>query len=131
MTIVAMLLLLAAAPCSETTTRAAEECLAAELAVVDARLNRYYDAAVSRLERQEETGALARLRASERAWIAYRERECHAVWEYWKPGTIRGVFDAECRLRLTKDRTLTIWRNWLTYVDRTPPLLPEPPSSDR
>lgn len=127
MTIIAVTLMLAAAaPCPGSTTREVEQCLADDLARADAELSRYYEAAVGRLTDERQPAALAKLRASERAWIQHRDAECEAVWEYWKGGTIRGTFSIECRVRLTRDRTMAIWRNWLTYVDSTPPLLPEP-----
>lgn len=127
MTIIALTLLLVAAdPCPRSTTREVEQCLADNLARADAELNRYYAAAVKRLTGERQTMALAKLRASERAWIRYRDTECDAVWEYWRGGTIRGTFSTECRLRMTRDRTLAIWSNWLTYVDSTPSLMPRP-----
>ena len=131
MTIIALTLLLAGtAPCPGSTTREVERCLADDLARADAELNRYYGAVVKRLTNERQPVALAKLRASERAWIQHRDAECDAVWEYWKGGTIRGTFSAECRLRLTRDRTMAIWSNWLTYVDSTPPLLPRPASTN-
>jgi len=127
MTIIALTLLLAAAaPCPGSTTREVEQCLADDLARANAELNRYYAAAVKRLTSERQPVALAKLRASERAWIQHRNTECNAVWEYWEGGTIRGTFSTECRVRLTQDRTMAVWRNWLTYVDSTPPLLPRP-----
>jgi len=131
MTIIAVTLMLAAAaPCPGSTTREVEQCLAADLARADAELNRYYAAAVRRLTDERQPAALAKLRVSERAWIQHRDAECDAVWEYWKGGTIRGTFSTECRVRLTRDRTMAIWSNWLTYVDSTPPLLPRPQNPD-
>jgi uncharacterized protein YecT (DUF1311 family) len=127
MPIIALTLLLAAtAPCPGSTTREVEQCLADDLARADSELNRYYAAAVKRLASEREAAVAARLRSSELAWIRYRDAECDAVWEYWKGGTIRGTFSTECRLRLTRARTMTIWSNWLTYMDTTPPLLPKP-----
>lgn len=127
MTITAVTLLLAAAaPCPGSTTREVEQCLADDLARADAELNRYYAAAVKRLTNERQPVVLAKLRASERVWVQHRDADCDAVWEYWKEGTIRGTFSTECRLRLTRDRTMAIWRNWLTYVDSSPPLLSEP-----
>ena len=112
-------------PC-EGSTRGVEACLERELARADADLNRYYVAAVRRLEKEGQHNALIRLRRAEKAWITYRDAECDAVWEYWKEGTIRGTFAAECRIRITRARTRVIWRDWLTFADSTPALLPEP-----
>lgn len=131
MTLIAVTLMLAAAaPCPGSTTRGVEQCLAVDLARADAELNRYYAAAVRRLTDERQPAALAKLRASERAWIQHRDAECDAVWEYWKGGTIRGTLWTECRMRLTRDRTMAIWSNWLTYVDSTHPLLPMPRAPD-
>ncbi len=124
--IIATLLLTAADPCSGSTTRDVEQCLAADLDRADAVLNRYYTAAVARLTRDRELTALAKLRTSERAWIAYRDTECDAVYENWKGGTIRGAMSLSCRTALTKARTMAIWQNWLTYADSTTPILPKP-----
>lgn len=123
---VAVLQLAAAAPCPGSTTRDIEQCLAADLARADAELNRYYATAVTRLTRDREQTALAKLRASERVWIAHRDAECDAVYEWWSQGTIRGAMALGCQIRITKIRTMVIWKNWLTYADTTPPLLPEP-----
>lgn len=124
--IVAVLLMAVADPCGGSTTAEVERCLAADLARADAELNRYYAAAVARLAKDRQTVAIARLRASERAWVTYRDAECDAIYERWKDGTIRGAMALGCRMRVTRARTMTIWRNWLTYADSTPPLLPRP-----
>lgn len=123
-------LLSVAAPACDGTTQEVEACLAPELERADAELNRYYRAAVARLNQEGQPSALAQLRRSEAAWIAHRDAECGAVWEYWKEGTVRGSMATQCRTRLTRARTLAIWRNWLTYMDSTPPLLPRPAADE-
>lgn len=129
--IIAALLLAAGNTCDRSTTREVERCLAADLDLADGELNRYYAAATKRLTEQQDTAALAELRAAERAWIAYRDAECDAVYESWGQGTIRGAMNLGCRIGLTEARTATIWRNWLTYADSTPPILPKPADSSR
>jgi len=52
------------------------------------------------------------------------------LYDWWKGGTIRGAMTLGCRTRITEARTLEVWRNWLTYVDSTPPILPRPTPSD-
>lgn len=128
--IIAALLSAARNPCDGSTTREVEQCLAADLARADAELNRYYAAATKRLTEQQDTAALAKLRAAERAWIAYRDAECDAVYDSWGQGTIRGAMNLGCRITLAEARTATVWRNWLTYADSTPPILPKPRVSD-
>lgn len=129
--IVAVLLLAAGNPCDGSTTQDVEQCLAADLKRADAELNQYYAAAMKRLMEQQDTAALAKLRAAERAWIAYRDAECDAVYESWGHGTIRGSMNLGCQIDLTKARTATFWQNWLTYADSTPPILPKPVDSRR
>lgn len=124
--IAATLMLVAADPCTGLTTQDVEQCIAADLARADAELNRYYATAVKRLQDERQPTALAKLRKSERVWIAHRDAECDAVYEWWKEGTIRGAMALGCRIGITKARTMMIWRNWLTYADSTPPLLPRP-----
>ncbi len=126
MSVIITMLVAAGAPCNGSTTRDVEQCLAIDLARADAELNRYYAAATKRLTEQQDAAALAKLRAAERAWIAYRDAECDAVYESWGQGTIRGAMNLGCRIAHTKERTATIWRNWLTYADSTPPILPNP-----
>lgn len=128
--IIAALLLAAGNPCDGSTTRDVEQCLAADLKRADAELNRYYAAATKRLTELQDTAALAKLRTAERAWIAYRDAECDAIYQSWSQGTIRGAMNLSCRIALTEARTTTIWRNWLTFADSTPPILPKPKASD-
>lgn len=129
--IIAALLLAAGNACDGSTTQDVEQCLAAELSRADAELNRYYAAATKRLTEQQDTTALAKLRAAERAWIAYRDAECDAVYESWGQGTIRGSMNLGCQIDVTKARAATLWQNWLTYADSTPPILPKPVDSWR
>ncbi|MGF1862377.1 lysozyme inhibitor LprI family protein [Photobacterium profundum] len=59
-------------------------------------------------------------------WQAYMSSHCDAVYTQWREGTIRGVMAISCKTKLTKRRTYDIWVNFLTYMDSTPPVLPEP-----
>jgi len=89
-------------------------------------LNRYYQAALKRLGK-EDNGKVAReLARSQRAWIVYRDSECGAVFNNWRGGSIRVSMELECQTRLTQLRSYSVWKNWLTYVDSTPPVLPRP-----
>lgn len=63
---------------------------------------------------------------AQQSWLNYRDKECDAVYQQWIDGTIRGAMAIECKLQLTKERTHAIWRSYLTYMDSTPPVLPEP-----
>lgn len=130
MIILAAALLAAASADCDGDTAHVEACLVDGFAAADAELNRYYAAAVRRLTSEKQTEALAQLRRAETAWIAYRDAECGAVRTWWSPGSISGAEATTCRIRITQARTATIWRDWLTYADSTPPILPQPPNPD-
>lgn len=66
------------------------------------------------------------IKASDAAFSKYVTTECGAVYESWGEGSIRNAMALSCRIALDDQRTHTIWRNWLTYMDSTPPDLPEP-----
>jgi uncharacterized protein YecT (DUF1311 family) len=122
-------------PCPGENTLQINACFSGRLQRADAELARYAAAARSRLTTSAATAsagdnssatALRGFEAAQKAWSAYRDAECGAVYDYWSTGTIRTVEDLACRIDLTRLRTHTVWRNWLTYMDSTPPVLPEP-----
>lgn len=75
-------------------------CVAAELKVQDARLNRAYQAAQKRMTLPRQKAALQK---AQRAWIAFRDADCAAHLDAdW--GTISQVEAASCRLDHTARR---------------------------
>jgi uncharacterized protein YecT (DUF1311 family) len=116
------------------TTLDMNSCFAAAATKADADLDRYLAAARARLDRDAAQmrgdPAVKRARAgldtAETAWRKYREAECGAVYDYWSSGTIRDVQGLSCRIALTRAHTHAVWADWLTYMDSTPPVLPEP-----
>ena len=68
----------------------------------------------------------AHMEASQETWLKYREAQCDAVYNLWISGTIRGLMALQCKLDLTKKRTHDIWVTYLTYMDSTPAILPNP-----
>jgi uncharacterized protein YecT (DUF1311 family) len=122
------------------TTIEVNACLGKVLDAVEAEHLKYAAAARARLKRAAESvgpderglrEAPADFEKAETAWAAYRDAECGAVYAYYSSGTIRESMDLTCELRLTRLHTHAIWSEWLTYVDSTPPLLPEPPIPPR
>ena len=121
--------------CPGQNTREVNRCLNQRLARADDDLSRYVTAARRRLTEEAAEGAvgppaardaLRQFDAAEKAWSAYREAECSAVYGYWAGGTIRNAKDLSCRIRLTRMHAHTVWQEWLTFADNTPPLLAEP-----
>lgn len=105
------------------------DCLAAQVERSQARMAHYLEVAKDRYADEQPAVRLG-IEASQRAFEAYRGIECDTVYEDWKDGTIRGVMSLGCLLGLNDERTHTIWRNWLQYMDSTPPMLPEPESTE-
>jgi uncharacterized protein YecT (DUF1311 family) len=115
-----------AVQCAGRTTLQVNACFEARFKNSDAILNRYFQAALRRARKESDPTTPKRLVQAERSWVAYRDAECGAVSNYWSGGTIRATMELDCRVRLTRLRIYTIWRDWLTYPDATPPLLPRP-----
>ena len=82
--------------------------------------------AKAREKYSDEKPIVGALNVSQESWLKYRKAHCDAVYKQWSGGTIRGVMFAGCMLKLTKLRTHVIWGDYLTYMDSTPPMLPEP-----
>jgi uncharacterized protein YecT (DUF1311 family) len=114
------------APCPGATTTEVNACLAARFGEADADLNRYYDVAVQRVRKEGGEPVAKGFIQAQRSWLSYRNSECGAIFDKYRDSTIRTSMEIGCRIRLTRLRTYIIWRNWLTYPDSTPPLLPRP-----
>lgn len=106
------------------TTYAMNFCAAKEVDAADERLKQYL--AKAKEKYSDENAVVKSIERSQLAWLAYRKTQCESVHEIWSSGTIRGVMTSGCMLQLTTERTHTVWANYLTYMDSTPPLLPEP-----
>lgn len=112
--------------CPGTTTPEVNACQKAKFDQADADLNRYYKAALKRLQKNNEPKVAQGLVQAQRTWISYRDAECGAVFDNWSGGTIRVSMEFDCQTRLTRLRSYAIWKNWLTFMDSTPPILPRP-----
>lgn len=78
-------------------------CIEADLKVQDGLMNRNYAAAIKRLNPRQQ----GKLRAAQRAWIAYRDAECQAQYdEDW--GTLSRVNANFCVLRMTSVRAFQL-----------------------
>ncbi|MCG9760323.1 MULTISPECIES: lysozyme inhibitor LprI family protein [Pseudoalteromonas] len=100
------------------------ECAMSELNARTETLERYYQKSLEHNAFDEQL--VEAIKASQLAWQSYLDAHCGAVYTQWREGTIRGVMALECRKELVKTRTHTLWANFLTYMDSTPPVLPEP-----
>ncbi|UPR31665.1 DUF1311 domain-containing protein [Vibrio crassostreae] len=99
-------------------------CAAIELESAQAELDNYL--AVSFEHNAYDAELVASIKKAQESWQVYMTAHCDSVYTQWRDGSIRGVMALSCKTRLTKQRTHEVWANFLTYMDSTPPVLPEP-----
>jgi uncharacterized protein YecT (DUF1311 family) len=100
------------------------ECRQKQIEAADSKLEKYLLAARERAHLFD-LGA-ASIDEEQQLWESYRTRHCGNVYELWRMGTIRYEMSATCTLEVTRERTIDVWRAYLTYLDSTPPVLPDP-----
>jgi uncharacterized protein YecT (DUF1311 family) len=106
------------------TTYDMASCISNKLDDSDVKMQRYFDRAIERYT--EDKKVLDYLEKSQKNWIVYSDLECRSVSATYGRGTYAGTAYLTCKLELTKRRTYEIWNHHLTYMDSTPPILPEP-----
>ena len=106
------------------TTLAINQCMYKDLVTAEKVLDKYLAKSLERY--LEDDVSVASIKKGQEAWLNYREEHCGAVYDTWRDGTIRTAMGLGCKLELTHQRTIVLWHSFLTYVDSTPPLLPEP-----
>jgi uncharacterized protein YecT (DUF1311 family) len=105
-------------PCLGSTTAEMRICGAQRLQAAEAEMQRYLEAA-RRVARPPSA-----LDASQAAWIGYRDHACRAAAAQYEGGSLQPVVAIDCRLRLARERTLELWRAYLTAGDGLPEPLP-------
>ncbi|WP_086967819.1 lysozyme inhibitor LprI family protein [Vibrio coralliirubri] len=100
------------------------QCAAIELETAQAELDKYLAASFEHNAYDAEL--VASIKKAQESWLAYMTAHCDSVYTQWRDGSIRGVMALSCKTTLTKQRTHEVWINFLTYMDSTPPVLPEP-----
>lgn len=100
------------------------QCAANELKAAQLVQARYLEASLER--HQDDPSLVAAINAAQAAWEGYMHAHCDAVYTQWREGSIRGVMTLDCKTSLVKQRSYELWENFLTYMDSTPPDLPEP-----
>ena len=99
-------------------------CAAIELESAQAELDKYLTASFEHNAYDAEL--VASIKKAQESWQAYMSAHCNSVYTQWRDGSIRGLMALSCKTTLTKQRTHEVWANFLTYMDSTPPVLPEP-----
>ena len=100
------------------------QCAAIELESAQAELDKYLAASFEHNAYDAEL--VASIKKAQESWQAYMSAHCNSVYTQWRDGSIRGLMALSCKTTLTKQRTHEVWANFLTYMDSTPPVLPEP-----
>lgn len=100
------------------------QCAAMELDVANTEMQTYL--AKSYEHNRDDLELVNAIKVAQANWQQYLTSHCDSVYTQWRDGTIRGVMAISCKTRLTKLRTYELWDNFLTYVDSTPAVLPEP-----
>ncbi|WP_137297824.1 lysozyme inhibitor LprI family protein [Psychromonas sp. SP041] len=99
-------------------------CAGVELSKAELEMTAYL--AKSKERNSDDKELIAAIDNAQQAWGVYIEAHCSSIYTMWRDGSIRGVMSLNCKTKLTKQRTHEIWSNFLTYMDSTPPVLPEP-----
>ncbi|MEZ8312302.1 lysozyme inhibitor LprI family protein [Vibrio splendidus] len=99
-------------------------CAAIELESAQAELDKYLTASFEHNAYDAEL--VASIKKAQESWQAYMSAHCSSVYTQWRDGSIRGLMALSCKTTLTKQRTHEVWASFLTYMDSTPPVLPEP-----
>ncbi|HIF9116054.1 TPA: lysozyme inhibitor LprI family protein [Photobacterium damselae] len=100
------------------------QCAAIKLDTAQAQLAQYLKASLTHNANAPEL--VEAIKVAQKDWQAYMTAHCNAVYTQWREGTIRGVMAISCKTELTEQRTHELWQNFLTYMDSTPAVLPEP-----
>ena len=113
-------------PCKGTDTISMAQCMDGKIEHATEQLRVYRTRAINRFEEAHDPATAKAIENAGLAFDAYRQIYCDAVYQQWVGGTIRFAMRQSCELRLIDEETNQIWRDFLTYPDSTPPLLPEP-----
>ncbi|KAB0285527.1 DUF1311 domain-containing protein [Vibrio fortis] len=100
------------------------QCAAIELQTAEEQLETYLQASFE--HNAEDPTLVEAIKRAQKDWSTYMTAHCDAIYTQWRDGSIRGVMALSCKTELIKERTHQIWANFLTYMDSTPPVLPEP-----
>ena len=96
------------------TTQDINRCVKKELDSYLAILNRYNEK--SKEQYSEDDVVLKSIEEAQSAWENYRKAHCGSVYDRWRDGTIRTVMSLSCSIKLTKQRTHSIWDSY-EYAD--------------
>jgi len=90
------------------------ECLARERSAANVEMEQAYRRLLEEMrtiDKMDHGSRAQTLAAAQRAWRAFREKECQFEYERMSPGTGAGANALACALRLTRERTTGLARS--------------------
>jgi len=109
---------------SVVTTIDINKCESKNLVLAQTELNKYLKASLK--NNAEDLELIKSINLAQKDWQAYTSSHCGAVYTQWRGGSIRNAMAIACKITLTQQRTHELWSHFLTYMDSTVPVLPEP-----
>ncbi|MEL6486883.1 MAG: DUF6265 family protein [Pseudomonadota bacterium] len=107
------------------TIRQTNACLTQHARQAEQRRMHYLTRALGRFS--DNDAMMNHLREADELFLDYVTVECdRGMWGKSGGDADYGPMMKRCQIALYDRRTHDIWRNWLTFDDGTPPLLPEP-----
>jgi uncharacterized protein YecT (DUF1311 family) len=114
--ILAMLAAAGAEPdCNSSVTSEIDECARIRFEAADRELNVEYQQVLESLARPtvdptqtQYKDARRMLIQAQKAWVAFRKKDCDAVREYWREGPLQTSMYFECMTNRTEQRTKEI-----------------------
>lgn len=106
------------------TTLEINQCMSGIQARAEQRMQHYLQASLTHYQDDPETAEA--IQKSQQAWQLFHDAQCDAIYTSWRQGTIRNAMYLDCSIDLIEQRTQALWRAWLTFLDGSEPLLPEP-----
>ncbi len=106
------------------STHDMEYCAAQKRGSASKTMRRYLIASYTQYNHDPNT--VEAIKVSQQAWEVYENSNCEAVYNSWNTGSFRGLMSINCSTIMAKQRTHELWLNYLTFMDSTPPVLPEP-----
>ena len=88
-------------------------CAYAELTKADAQLNDAYQKALDLLGSADQTDVKVALVAAQRAWVKFRDADCHVQDRIFQNGTMRAALVEACLKDRTEQRTKELKEVWL------------------
>jgi uncharacterized protein YecT (DUF1311 family) len=103
-------------------------CAKVKLDRAEAEMQRYLDKSIAQYT--TDTHIIESINIAQLAWQSYSKSQCNSVFTMFRDGSMRVVMTLSCRTKLTQQRTHELWSQYLTYMDSSEPVLPEPAAFD-